>query len=332
MLKMNFNRKYNSGFSLIELMIVIAIIGILVAVALPQFAAMTEDAKKTKAKQDCDTIAQAIQKFNSLEGSTVEKLMDLKGKYLTNIDTLKDPWGNSYDMDASKGIVFSKGPDSKSSYGVAKNGTAKDDKDNIIVNYIGALTIVDAKIEVNPKGGSLTNTEDANKTYDVLHLYFNKAVSLAESINFKKVATTEYGNVPSKDSGLPAGSVFRFYEGGANKIMTAPPKPTDVSGAVELPEAVSKSTAADGTFTNAISLDESGTEANTWGYGADSKEIVIRLPNKCTGVIIPGTHYINLYGGKNNPNPTFIEYKVATTDPTKGAEAAGTAVQIKNFD
>ena len=85
-----------SFFTLIELLVVIAIIGILVAVALPEFASMTEDAKKTKAKQDCDTIVQSVQKYNSLEGSMVEGLMDLKGKYLTNIDTLRDPWGNPY--------------------------------------------------------------------------------------------------------------------------------------------------------------------------------------------------------------------------------------------
>ena len=115
------NRK---GFSLIELMIVIAIIGILVAVALPQFAAMTEDAKKTKAKQDCDTICQAIQKYNSLEGAQVEQLMDLKGKYLTNIDTLKDPWGNSYQIDVIAGAVYSKGPDGQD------NKTDQADKKN----------------------------------------------------------------------------------------------------------------------------------------------------------------------------------------------------------
>ena len=40
--KLENNKK--RGFSLIELMIVIAIIGVLVAVALPQFQSMTEDA------------------------------------------------------------------------------------------------------------------------------------------------------------------------------------------------------------------------------------------------------------------------------------------------
>ncbi|HOD41432.1 MAG TPA: hypothetical protein PKL57_12805, partial [Candidatus Wallbacteria bacterium] len=68
---------------------------------MPQFAAMTEDAKKTKAKQDCDTFVQSIQKFNSLEGTTVQDkyMKELKGKYITNLDTMKDPWGNRYEQD-----------------------------------------------------------------------------------------------------------------------------------------------------------------------------------------------------------------------------------------
>ncbi|MEZ7891194.1 MAG: prepilin-type N-terminal cleavage/methylation domain-containing protein [Candidatus Wallbacteria bacterium] len=320
MLKMNFNRKYNSGFSLIELMIVIAIIGILVAVALPQFAAMTEDAKKTKAKQDCDTIAQAIQKFNSLEGSTVEKLMDLKGKYLTNIDTLKDPWGNSYDMDPNKGIVFSKGPDSKSSYGIGKNGVEKDDKDNIIVSYIGALTLVDAKLEVNPEGGNPTDSADASRTYDRLHLYFNKAVTLrgkdmsgtTYKVDLSSSTTTVFGDVattdkaiskPAKPTDPTTGATFRYFEANINNLVEAP---------VDLKNAA-----------NAI----------TPIYGADSKEIILRYADGYTSndpnkkLLIPGTHYINLTGAKNGKNPTFYE-----GDGVTGAEAAGTPVQIKNFD
>jgi len=36
-----------------------------------------------KACQDCDTIAQAVQKFNSLETEPCQNIIDLKGKYLT---------------------------------------------------------------------------------------------------------------------------------------------------------------------------------------------------------------------------------------------------------
>jgi len=315
---MKFNHTTSKGFSLIELMIVIAIIGILVAVALPQFAAMTEDAKKTKAKQDCDTIAQAVQKFNSLEGSTVANLMDLKGKYLTNIDTLKDPWGNAYTMNASKGLVYSKGANGKDDIATGKNG------DDIFVNYIGALTIVDAKLEVNPEGGNASATGDADeqkKVYDVLHLYFNKAVTVPATLDISATNAVDNMNgiTATQDPGAkPGNKAFRYFEGGANKITTAPSGLP--SGLVQKwPSAVRESTS-----TGSIS------------YGADSKEIVIRFPDGKSGILIPGTHYINLTGAKNTKNPSLFEI----ADPanafggtgTIGAEASGTPILIKNMD
>lgn len=312
---MKYNYSSTKGFSLIELMIVIAIIGILVAVALPQFAAMTEDAKKTKAKQDCDTIAQAIQKFNSLEGSTVSNLMDLKGKYLTNIDTLKDPWGNAYTMSATKGIVYSKGANGKDEKGT---------KDDIFVNYIGALTLVDAKIEVNPEGGNVSDTADAAKTYDVLHLYFNKPVAIPATVNLADATNAPQGAVSTQDTGAN-GKTFRYFEGGANKLVDAP---TGLPTAVVRcgPETVRASSGA-----------------GNVSYGADSKEVIIRFPDGKTAIITPGTHYINLTGAKNTPNPTFKEVADTTTTadawyggtPAAGAptaQAAGTAVLIKNMD
>lgn len=72
---------------------------------------MTEETKIRKAGLDCQTLSQAIQKYQSLEGVLVEKLMDLKGKYLTCSDTTIDPWKRSYQLDKQKGVVFSGGPD-----------------------------------------------------------------------------------------------------------------------------------------------------------------------------------------------------------------------------
>ncbi len=323
------NRK---GFSLIELMIVIAIIGILVAVALPQFAAMTEDAKKTKAKQDCDTFVQAIQKFNSLEGTTVQDkyMKELKGKYITNLDTMKDPWGNRYEQEHRKGIVYSKGPDSKHREGAGPSHP--ENKDDIAVPYIGALTLVDAKLEVNPEGGNFQDTSDQNEVdrcYDRLHLYFNKEVALPASIDFSKCSDKAPGATTTSDpdgSGSdPCANVFRIFN--SAKVGATPIAPTAASEIATL----------------------ATMGAATCYYGTDSKEIVIRYPAGYTSadgdrlasdgttvipgkkLLIPGTHYINLTGAKRNKNPLFIE--AGSTDrPNDGAEASGAQIQIKNYE
>ncbi len=334
--------KSKKGFSLIELMIVIAIIGILVAVALPQFAAMTEDAKKTKAKQDCDTFVQAVQKFNSLEGTSVQDkyMKELKGKYITNLDTMKDPWGNRYEQEYRKGIVYSKGPDSKHKEGAGPSHP--ENKDDIYVSYIGALTLVDAKIEVNPEGGNFLAPDEAEekaKTFDRLHLYFNKEVYLYDLTS------------------------------NAGSVTKGTPITIDLSSAVEAGKAVPSSTTSDKdaatlafryfesanptslTIAAPASLKDACGAGTVVEYGSDSKEVVITYApgftsaNPNQSLLIPGTHYINLTGAKNNKNPIFgepIVTQAGTTITVKkpdadgwkmdGAEAAGAQIQIKNYD
>ncbi|HBC73408.1 MAG TPA: hypothetical protein DC017_00860, partial [Candidatus Wallbacteria bacterium] len=312
------------GFSLIELMIVIAIIGILVAVALPQFAAMTEDAKKTKAKQDCDTFVQAIQKFNSLEGTTVQDkyMKELKGKYITNLDTMKDPWGNRYEQEYRKGIVYSKGPDSKHTEGGGPSDAAN--KDDIMVAYIGALTLVDAKLEVNPEGGNFQDAGDATEVarcYDRLHLYFNKEVSIPAVADLSLAVTpTDTGAITNSTTNDPIASATKAYRYFDSANPNAKPilAPTDLGGAT------SGSTPK--------SIEELNSALTTAGlsYGADSKEIVIKYAQGFTSadpdknLLIPGTHYINLTGAKNKKNfvwsePNTLTDKTGATPSTLGA-------------
>lgn len=327
------------GFSLIELMIVIAIIGILVAVALPQFAAMTEDAKKTKAKQDCDTFVQAIQKFNSLEGTTVQDkyMKELKGKYITNLDTMKDPWGNRYEQEYRKGIVYSKGPDSKHNEGGGPSHP--ENKDDITVPYVGALTLVDAKLEVNPEGGNFQDTSDSAemaRCYDKLHLYFNKEVAIPKDTDLSKaVPASATGTVatPSSTTNDPAAKdyVYRFFD-------SANPNAKPIDAPANLSNATAGAVPA--------TLDKLSSSMTTAGiaYGADSKEIVIKYAQTYTSanpdmkLLIPGTHYINLTGAKNTKNTVWFEPDTrsdktgATASTTDGAEAAGAQIQIKNYE
>jgi len=89
----NFNRSgCNRGFTLIEVMIVIAIIGCLSAIAVPNYLKYKNNARVAAAVADIRIIEKQISYYVfDNAGQLPNNLSDLP-----NIGTLNDPWGNPY--------------------------------------------------------------------------------------------------------------------------------------------------------------------------------------------------------------------------------------------
>ena len=106
------NRKHRqSGFTLIEVMVVILIIGIMAALVVPKVMSRPDEARITAARQDIATITQALNLYRLDNGrypSTEQGLLALVKKptqapiptnwksngYLDRVP--KDPWGSPY--------------------------------------------------------------------------------------------------------------------------------------------------------------------------------------------------------------------------------------------
>jgi general secretion pathway protein G len=103
----------NGGFTLIELMVVIVILGILAGLVLPRFMGRTEEARRTKARLQIENLEGALKLYkldNGAYPTTDQGLEALvqkpstgviprnwrEGGYLEKGKVPEDPWGRPY--------------------------------------------------------------------------------------------------------------------------------------------------------------------------------------------------------------------------------------------
>lgn len=100
------DKKGNKGFTLIEILLVVTIIGVLVSLVTPRLAGRSEEARRQASQADIDGgIAIALDMYELDNGRYPEKLEHLiakpaesinwKGPYMKK-GLPKDPWGSAY--------------------------------------------------------------------------------------------------------------------------------------------------------------------------------------------------------------------------------------------
>jgi general secretion pathway protein G len=85
------------GFSLVELMIVLLIMGILVASAAGYYGENAKQARMARAHQDMDAIRIAIKNYAAHTGKYPTSLNEIVGKYIEAIP--QTPWGDLYEIE-----------------------------------------------------------------------------------------------------------------------------------------------------------------------------------------------------------------------------------------
>ena len=107
-MKNRLHQQTSNGFTLIELMVVVIVIGILAATIIPKFMTTAQDAKVSAAKANIAVLQSALERFNlhmdrfptadeglkALLESPASQDSKWRGPYIEQLRP--DPWGNPY--------------------------------------------------------------------------------------------------------------------------------------------------------------------------------------------------------------------------------------------
>ncbi len=109
LLELRRNRRLRSGYTLTEMLVVIAIIGLISAVVIPQTIGQLGKAQSRAARLQAQHLAAAVELFSGDNGRLPTEAEGLKvllerpadvsnwnGPYVHSKDQLHDPWGRAY--------------------------------------------------------------------------------------------------------------------------------------------------------------------------------------------------------------------------------------------
>ena len=115
------NTRKQHGFTLVEIMVVVVILGMLATLVVPNLMGASDQARITKAATDLDAIKHAAEIYSLSNPGvpTMEQLIEVDERgnaALPDYEEIpKDPWGEEYYIEeteyAGKYAVMSSGPD-----------------------------------------------------------------------------------------------------------------------------------------------------------------------------------------------------------------------------